>query len=328
MQELWLDDNVDSEEEAVTDVIEVLRGGALPSLEALGLNWTAMGSQGAEALCEALRAEPRPSLQRLDLRSTSITPEGVAALGQALAAGSLPSLRWLDLWGNAIFREGARELAAALASGGGRQLRRLDLHAVGLEGEGMSLLAHSMTNGCCCPEMQGLGLALNHMGPSGGRALARALSLHAFPKLVGLELHKNDLGCGGAAAIAKSLSAGAAPLLIYLGLSTNAIGDEGARHLAAMLRSNSVAHMERLNMQVRRWDDRWIAESRHTLSMCNSRRPSYLTVPVHSTCCSARHLSGQCHEPFGPPCDRERRPGAEQAERPWRAEAEARDDGQ
>lgn len=36
---------MDSEEEAVRDVIEVLKGGALPSLEALGLNWTAMGSQ-------------------------------------------------------------------------------------------------------------------------------------------------------------------------------------------------------------------------------------------------------------------------------------------
>lgn len=71
-----------------------------------------------------------------------------------------------------------------------------------------------------------------------------------LPQLVGLELHKNDLGCGGAAAIAKSLSGGAAPLLIYLGLSTNGIGDEGARHLAAMLRSNAVVHMERLNLQV------------------------------------------------------------------------------
>ena len=50
-QELWLDDNVDSEEEAVRDVIEVLKGGALPSLEALGLNWTAMGSQVSHHTC-------------------------------------------------------------------------------------------------------------------------------------------------------------------------------------------------------------------------------------------------------------------------------------
>jgi len=259
LRELWLDDNTEGEEdggEAVQDVMAVLAAGALPALEALGLNWTGLGSSGAAALASALTTYPRPNLHRLDLRSTSITGPALAPLADALCKQVCPSLRWLDLSGNALFLNGARELARALEGGAGKNLRRLDLHAVGLETEGMREIALALKR-LACPELMGLGLALNRIGHQGAVALGEAMVGGGLAQLVGLEVHKNELGDEGVMAITNVLVAGACPLLLYLGMSTSRASDVSVRVLVEGIRSGpGLARLERLNLQ-----DNWISKN-------------------------------------------------------------------
>ncbi|GAB5033372.1 nlrc3 [Nannochloropsis oceanica] len=257
LRELWLDDNTEGEEDggiAVQDVMAVLAAGALPALEALGLNWTGLGSSGAAALASALTSYPRPKLHRLDLRSTSITGTALLPLVDALCKQACPSLRWLDLSGNALFLNGARELARALVGGAGKNLRRLDLHAVGLETEGMREIAQALKINAC-PELMGLGLALNRIGCQGAVALGDAMAAGGLPHLVGLEVHKNELGDEGVMAISNVLTAGACPLLLYLGMSRSRATDLSLRVLVEGIKTGpGLAKLERLNLQ-----DNWIS---------------------------------------------------------------------
>ncbi len=251
LREVWLDDNTEGEEdgEAVLDIMDVLASGSLPVLEALGLNWTGLGSEGAAALAAALMAYPRPGLHRLDLRSTSITGPGLVPLADALCKQVCSSLRWLDLSGNALFAHGARELARALEGGAGKSLRRLDLHAVGLETEGVREIARVLKQHAC-PELMGLGLALNRIGHRGAEELSEAMVGGGLAKLVGLELHKNELGDAGVKVMTTVLAEGACPLLMYLGMSVNRVGDAGALALVERIREGKgLARLERLNLQ-------------------------------------------------------------------------------
>ena len=259
LRELWLDDNTEGEEDggnAVQDVMGVLAAGALPALEALGLNWTGLGSSGAAALASALTSYPRPKLHRLDLRSTSITGPALAPLADALCKQVCPFLRWLDLSGNALFLNGAREVARALEGGAGKHLRRLDLHAVGLETEGMREIAQALKSNAC-PELMGLGLALNRIGYQGAVALGEAMAAGGLTQLVGLEVHKNELGDEGVMAISSVLTAGACPLLLYLGMSKNRATDMGVHVLMDGIKTGpGLARLERLNLQ-----DNWISRN-------------------------------------------------------------------
>jgi len=256
LRELWLDDNTENGErrdEAVHDIMEVLASGALPALQALGLNWTGLGGSGAAALALALTIFPRPNLHRLDLRSTSITGLALAPLADALSRHVCPSLRWLDVSGNALFLSGARELARALKAGAGSNLRRLDLHAVGLEWTGIREIAGALQQRAC-PELMGLGLALNRIGHQGAVMLGEAIAAGGLAKLVGLELHKNELGDAGVVALTDVLASGSCPMLMYLGMSTSRATDVGAQALVEGIRKGpGLARLERLNLQ-----DNWI----------------------------------------------------------------------
>lgn len=259
LKELWVDDNMNEDDdsgEAMQDVMSVLAGGALPLLEAIGLNWSSLG--GTVGLAAALTTFPRPNLHRLDLRSTSISGPGLAPLADALCNKVCPNLRWLDLSGNALFLAGACELARALEGGAGKNLRRLDLHAVGLESDGVKELARVLKKQAC-PELMGLGLALNRITASGAAELGEAMSAGGLAKLVGLELHKNELGDQGVKIMTHVLVRGACPLLLYLGLSVNRIGN--ADPLMEAIRAGKIGCLERLNLQ-----DNFL--TRHGLKIC------------------------------------------------------------
>jgi hypothetical protein len=74
----------------------VVRSGALASLEILYLNSNQLGDEGMKAFSGALSSGSLASLEKFYLRHNQIGDEGMKAFSGALSSGSLGSLHTLD----------------------------------------------------------------------------------------------------------------------------------------------------------------------------------------------------------------------------------------
>jgi len=136
--------------------------------------------------------------------------------------------------------------AFAVAPAQGHSLRDLFFSDCGLGPSGGLALARALTAGAC-PALQKLGLNYNGLGDDGATAILKAIiafdgggggSASVGGGVLVLGLIGNGVGDAGALAAASVLACSRCPLT-RLYLNENAVGDRGATALAAAVRSNS-----------------------------------------------------------------------------------------
>lgn len=171
------------------------------------------------AICDRLAG-----LTRLDLDGNQIGPEGLRVV---LASPFLANLRELGLGRNGL---GTAGIEALLDWTGRTRIRRLELQGNKLSAED----AHRLFASSNWPELSGLNLSQNALGPQSGDCLTHLA-------LTELEIEAVELGTAGAMRLAES---GLKPLTLNLGF--NRIADAG---VVGLLQSEFLSQCTELDLR-------------------------------------------------------------------------------